>query len=290
MKANSHPEAKVEVSTLVADGDEPFGIQVEDKRIWQRGDVMERLLSIFSPLLLLIIWELLVKSELLDARFFPAPTSIIGTFGQLIVSGELPDHLVASIARIIVGFVMGAVPALILGVVMGLSPWIRAAINPMVAATFPIPKIAILPLIMLVFGLGEMSKYVVVAIAGFFLILVNTMAGVMNIDKIYLDVGKNFGASRKDMYLTIALPGSLPMIFAGIRLAWGISLLVIVAAEFVGAKAGLGYLIWQSWQTFSVEAMYVGLIVISFVGYVSSLILDELERVLIPWKTLHMAA
>jgi len=289
MGGGSFSEAKGRTGALVASDEDAPPIELERKRFWQRGDVGERLLSVFSPLLLLVVWEVLVRTGLLDARFFPAPSSIVGTFGNLVASGELLNHVTASIGRIIVGFVIGAIPALILGIVMGLSPWVRAAVNPMVAATYPIPKIAILPLIMLIFGLGEMSKYVIVSIAGFYLILINTMAGVMNIEKIYLDVGKNFGASRKDTYLTIALPGSLPMIFAGVRLAWGVSLLVIVAAEFVGAKNGIGYLIWQSWQTFSVEAMYVGLIVISILGYVSSLILDELERILIPWKSLHIA-
>lgn len=255
-----------------------------------RGDVAERLLSVFSPLLLLILWEILVRLGFLDARFFPAPTGIVSTFVAMIRSGELFVHLGASIVRIIWGFVMGATPAVFLGLIMGLSPIVRAAINPMVAATYPIPKIAVLPLIMLIFGLGEMSKYVIVAIGVFFLVLINTMAGVMNIEKIYLDVGKNFGASRKDMYLTIALPGALPLVFAGFRLGWGVALLLIVAAEFVGAKSGVGYLIWQSWQTFSVESMYVGLIVISILGYISSLILDELERILIPWKSLHLGA
>lgn len=274
---------------LLADSDNtPSDIQLEEKPFWRRGDITERLLSIFSPLLLLLVWEFLVRASLLDSRFFPAPTAVVETFGRLIASGELFHHLSVSLVRIIVGFAIGAVPALFLGVIMGLSPWIRAAINPMVAATFPIPKIAIFPLIMLIFGLGETSKYVVIAISGFFLILVNTMAGVMNIEKIYLEVGKNFGAGRKDMFLTIALPGSLPLILAGVRLAWGVSLLMIVAAEFVGAKAGIGYLIWQSWQTFNVEEMYVGLIAISMVGYVSSLILDEVERVFIPWKSLHL--
>ncbi len=260
------------------------------KRFHLRGDVTERLLSIFSPLLLLVLWEILVRTGLLDARFFPAPTGIVSTFVSLITSGELFTHLEASLGRIILGFLLGATPALFLGLIMGLSPIVRAAINPMVAATYPIPKIAILPLIMLIFGLGEMSKYVVVAIGVFYLVLINTMAGVMNIEKIYLDVGNNFGASRKDMYFTIALPGSLPLIFAGLRLGWGVALLLIVAAEFVGAKSGIGYLIWQSWQTFSVEAMYVGLIVISVLGYVSSLVLDELERILIPWKSLHLGS
>src|SRR5687768_14108215 len=153
----------------------------------------ERLLSIFSPILLLLLWEVLVQTGMLDKRFFPAPSSIVGTFTNLITSGELWKHLTASISRIAVGFVMGAIPAILLGITMGLFRWPRAFFSPMVAALYPIPKIAILPLIMLIFGLGEMSKYVIIAIGVFFLVLYNTWAGVMNIPHIYLDVGKNFG-------------------------------------------------------------------------------------------------
>jgi NitT/TauT family transport system permease protein len=244
----------------------------------------ERLLSIFSPVLLLILWEVLVQVGILDKRFFPAPSSIVGTFTNLVTSGELWKHLTASISRILIGFAMGAIPALLLGITMGLFRWPRAFFSPMIAALYPIPKIAILPLIMLIFGLGEPSKWVIIAIGVFFLVLYNTMAGVMNIPNIYLDVGKNFGASRAQFYWTIALPGALPLIFTGMKLAAGVALLIIVAAEFVGAKTGIGYLIWQSWQTFSVETMYVGLIVIAVLGYLVSLAMDELEHFLIPWR------
>lgn len=244
----------------------------------------ERLLSLFSPVLLLILWEVLVQTGALDKRFFPAPSSIVTTFSNLITSGELWKHLWASITRIVIGFALGAIPALLLGITMGLFRWPRAFFSPMVAALYPIPKIAILPLIMLIFGLGEQSKWVIIAIGVFFLVLYNTMAGVMNIPKIYLDVGKNFGASRAQFYWTIALPGALPLIFTGMKLAAGVALLIIVAAEFVGAKTGIGYLIWQSWQTFSVESMYVGLVVIAVLGYIVSLAMDELEHFLIPWR------
>jgi len=244
----------------------------------------ERMLSIFSPILLLLLWEVMVQTTLLDKRFFPAPSSIVGTFSNLITSGELWKHLTASISRIGVGFVMGTIPAILLGITMGLFRWPRAFFSPMVASLYPIPKIAILPLIMLIFGLGEMSKYVIIAIGVFFLVLYNTWAGVMNIPSIYLDVGKNFGASRLQFYWTIAIPGALPLIFTGLKLAAGVALLIIVAAEFVGAKTGIGYLIWQSWQTFSVETMYVGLVVIAILGYLVSLMMDELEHFLIPWR------
>jgi NitT/TauT family transport system permease protein len=202
----------------------------------------------------------------------------------MIRSGELLNHVNASLVRIGVGFIMGCVPGILLGIIMGLSRIVRAGINPMISATFPIPKIAILPLILLIFGLGEQSKYVIVAIGTFYFALINTMTGVMNIDKIYLDVGKNFGANRINIWRTVALPGALPMIFAGVKLGWGVALLLIVAAEFVGAKSGIGFLIWNSWQVFSIEQMFVGLIVISGIGFTSFLILDEVEKVVVPWK------
>lgn len=249
-----------------------------------RREFQERLVSLFSPLLLLILWELLVQFQILDFRFFSKPSTIAGYFWNMIRTGELLNHVNASLVRIGIGFLMGCVPGILLGIIMGLSRIVRAGINPMIAATFPIPKIAILPLILLIFGLGEQSKYVIVAIGTFYFALINTMTGVMNIDKIYLDVGKNFGASRVNIWRTVALPGALPMIFAGVKLGWGVALLLIVAAEFVGAKSGIGFLIWNSWQVFSIEQMFVGLIVISGIGFTSFLILDEVEKVVVPWK------
>jgi NitT/TauT family transport system permease protein len=149
---------------------------------------------------------------------------------------------------------------------------------------FPIPKIAMLPLIFLIFGLGEEAKYVSVSIGIVFLMLINTMAGVMAIDQIYFDVGKNFGASRWDFFRTVAVPGAMPGIVTGFQLSLTIALLVCVATEFVGAKSGLGYLIWNSWQTFSVATMYCGLVVCALLGVLFQVIVEVLERVLIPWK------
>lgn len=254
-----------------------------------KREFQERLVSLFSPLLLLVIWEVLVRVGILDHRFFSMPSTISGYFWNMLRSGEMATHLGASLARIGIGFLMGCIPGITLGIIMGLSRIVRAGLNPMIAATFPIPKIAILPLILLIFGLGEQSKYVIVAIGTFYFALINTMAGVMNIDKIYLDVGKNFGASRVNLWLTVALPGAMPMIFAGVKLGWGVALLLIVAAEFVGAKSGIGFLIWNSWQVFSIEQMFVGLLVISALGFISFLILDEVEKVVVPWKAATVA-
>lgn len=244
----------------------------------------EQLLALLSPVLLLAMWEALVRLGVLDARFFPAPSAIVGTFVSLAASGELVQHLEASLQRVLLGFVVGAAPALALGLVMGLSRWARAALNPIIAATYPLPKSAILPLVMLIFGLGDASKVALVAIGVFYLVLMNTMAGVLTIPPIFFDVGRNLGASRLQTFRTIALPGALPLVFAGLRLGLGLGLILIVIAEIVGARSGIGYLIWQAWTIFQVERMYVGLVVIAVLGWLAALGLDSLERALVPWK------
>lgn len=249
-----------------------------------RGTFIERLVSLASPLVLLLVWELLVRTRILDARFFPAPSNVLRTLFALVTSGVLLHEIGISLTRIGAGFALGATSGMALGLLMGVSRLVRAGVKPLVGVIYPIPKIAILPLVMLIFGLGELSKYVIVAIGVFFLVLLNTMAGVMNIDQIYRDVGRNFGARRSDVLLTIALPGALPLIVTGLRLAWGTALLLVVAAEFIAARSGLGYLIWNAWQTFAVEEMYAGLLAISALGLISFALLDMVERRLIPWK------
>lgn len=241
-------------------------------------------LSLLSPLSLLIIWEVLARTHLIDIRLFSCPTLILQTFFPLITSGDLPYNTYISVQRVIIGFVTGAIPGILLGIAMGLSPLVRSAFEPLIAATYPIPKLAIMPLILLIFGIGETSKVFTIAIGVFYLVVINTLAGVMNIDKIYLDVAKNFGASRKNFYLTVALPGAMPMIFAGLKLGMGMALILIVAAEMSAAKAGVGWMIWRSYDMFDIETMFVALIVLSALGYIFSLILDEIEKWVLPWK------
>jgi ABC-type nitrate/sulfonate/bicarbonate transport system permease component len=244
----------------------------------------DRIINIASPIGLLLLWELAGRAGVLDARFFPAPSAILKTMGELGASGELWMHTWASLRRLFWGFLLGGIPALLLGISMGLSRMLRAVIDPLVSATYPIPKSAIMPLLLLIFGLGEGSKVVMVAIGVFYPVLINSMAGVLEINKIYLDVGHNFRASRWQMFRTIALPGALPLILSGVKLGVGMGLILIAIAEMIGAKSGLGYMIWNAWEILSVETMYVGLLVIALLGFVFSLLLNELEHFAIPWK------
>ena len=244
----------------------------------------ERIISFLSPIALLLLWEVLARLGILDTRFFPAPSQILSTLLTMMTSGELLDDTLISMTRLAVGFLVGGIPALIIGVVMGLNSTLRAMIDPLIAATYPIPKSSILPLALLVLGLGEASKIFMVAIGVFYPIAMNSMAGVREINRVYLDVGHNFKASRWDVFRTIALPGAMPMIMTGVKLGVGMGLVLIAIAEMVGAKSGLGYLIWNAWETFAVDQMYVGLFVIALIGFALTLILNELEKILVPWK------
>jgi ABC-type nitrate/sulfonate/bicarbonate transport system permease component len=245
----------------------------------------ERLTGVLSPLVLIVLWELAARTNMIDTRFFPAPTAIVSKGLDLVQTGELWGHLSASLQRLLWGSLLGGIPALVIGIVMGLYRPIRAAIDPLISATYPVPKSAILPLILLIFGLGEASKIVMVALGVFYPVVINTVTGVMQIDKIYLDVGKNFRASRWQTFRTVALPGALPSIMAGVKLGVGMGLILIAIAEMVGAKTGIGFMIWDAWQVLSVETMYVGLIVISILGFLLTLILNEVQALVLPWKS-----
>ena len=244
----------------------------------------DRLMGVIAPLAVFVLWELLADTHLIDTRFFPAPSSIGKTFVKLLRSGDLETNTAVSLVRLFWGFVLGAIPALAIGLTMGLYRPIRVLVEPLVLGTYPIPKSAILPLILLIFGLGEPSKIVMVAIGVFYPVVINTMSGVLQIPKIYLDVGHNFGASRWEMFRTIALPGALPFIMTGVKLGAGMGLILIAIAEMIGAQSGLGYMIWNAWTILSVNTMYVGLITIALIGFVLTVGLNELERVLIPFR------
>jgi ABC-type nitrate/sulfonate/bicarbonate transport system permease component len=264
----------------------PKAAEVADVGEMQRISAQrrERLMSIGSPLGLLLAWELAARFGVIDVRFFPAPTTIIGALIDLTRSGELIEHVTISLQRIALGFLLGGIPAVIIGISMGISRPMRALIDPLISATFPIPKSALLPFILLIFGLGEMSKVVMVAIGVFFPIAINATAGVLQINQIYLDVGKSFKASKWDTFRTIALPGALPFIMTGVKLSAGIALILIAVTEMVGAKSGIGYMIWSAWEIFNVPKMYVGLFTIALIGFAVTFLLREVERWVIRWK------
>jgi NitT/TauT family transport system permease protein len=245
---------------------------------------LELVLTLAAPLLLLALWETLSRSAIIDPRFWPAPSSLWDTTKNLLQDGTLLANVRVSLGRILGGFALGALPAIVIGLAMGLFWPLRVFIMPIASAIYAVPKIAIVPLVLVVFGIGETSKYVIVALSIFFIVLLNTMAGVLAIDPSYRDVARNFGATPLDLFLTVALPGALPAIFTGLRLGFGFALLVIVGTEFIAAKDGIGRFIYDSYQILAIKPMFVGLIVTGLMGWLLTLIIDLIERLVVPWK------
>lgn len=241
-------------------------------------------LAVASPIALLAIWEMLSRTGIADPRFIPPPSVIIRTLGTMVDSGELPFHVWVSVRRILLGFTLGAIPAVILGLAMGLARPVRALLMPIVSALYPIPKIAIYPLIIFYLGIGEASKVSMVAVSIFFLVLLNTMAGVLGLDRAYFNIARAYGAGPREIFTTVALPGAMPAIFTGLKLGMGFALIVIVSTELLGSDAGIGFLIWRSYQIFAVDQMFVGLLVTAILGWLATISLDWLERLAIPWR------
>jgi ABC-type nitrate/sulfonate/bicarbonate transport system permease component len=249
------------------------------------GKWRERLLYLISPIGLLAIWQALIMLGFGDRRFIPAPSDIALRFWQLSASGELMTHVAVTLWRVLAGFFLGAAPAIAVGLFMAMFRPVRIFFDPLIAALFPIPKVALMPLLLLAFGFGDASKIALVATAVFFPVIVNTYAGAANIDKLYWDVARNYGASTWVMFSRVVFFGALPLIFAGLRIALAVSFVVLVAAEFVASKTGIGYLIWNSWELLQVDYMFVGILVIGVLGLITSALLQEIERKLIPWKS-----
>ena len=244
----------------------------------------EKLLPVVVVVLALTIWEWQVRTGRLSALFFPAPSVITLTFIRLLTSGELVSNMGATLSRLLTGFLLGGVLGLVLGFFMGWSQRLRVLIDPFIAATHPIPKIAVLPLIMIIFGIGESSKIVVVAVGAFFPMLINTMAGVRQISPIHFEVAKNYGASLIKVFTRVVVPGSLPLVLTGVRLALNIALLITIAVELVAAEKGLGAMVWFAWETLRTEELYASIAAVALLGICFNFFLQRLVVHLVPWQ------
>jgi ABC-type nitrate/sulfonate/bicarbonate transport system permease component len=241
-------------------------------------------ISILVLILLLVVWELLARSGGISTLFFPAPSRIGTALLRMLGDGELASNLAASLLRLVQGFILGAFPGLLLGLGMGWSPRIRAIMDPFIAAIHPIPKLAIFPLIMIIFGLGELSKIIAVAISAFFPVLINSMTGVRELSPVYFDVSRNYGASRWKTFTRVVIPGSLPTVLSGIRIGVNMALVITIAVELLSADKGLGVLIWFAWQTFRIEDLYVSLFITAILGIILNVLLHQITKKFVPWS------
>jgi ABC-type nitrate/sulfonate/bicarbonate transport system permease component len=243
-----------------------------------------RVVRVLALLGLLALWELLTRVGWVPALFLPSPLGVLRELIEMAWSGQILVHLGASLRRLLVGFAVGAGAGTSAGVVVGFFGLAEAVGQPLIAATFPIPKIALLPLLILWLGIGEASKVTVIALGVFFPMAINTHAGVRQADPLLIRAAVSFGAGRWSVIRKVVIPSALPMVFAGLKLGAGTALLLLVAAEMIGAESGIGFLVLQAGNLMETTKLMVGIVVLSLLGLLSHWALTWLERRVIPWR------
>jgi len=232
----------------------------------------------------LALWEIAPRVGLVDAVFLPPFSTVVDALGDLVVSGRLADHLGASLSRAVTGFAVALLVAVPLGVVIGWYRSVSVLLNPILEMFRNTAVLALLPVFVLVLGIGETSKVALVIYASVFPILLNTISGVRTVDPLLVKSARSLGLPTYRLFQKVILPAAVPTIFTGIRMAAASSVLVLIAAEMVGAKAGLGYLITASQLNFQIPNMYAGIVAISVVGLVFNGVLVAVEHRLSRWR------
>jgi NitT/TauT family transport system permease protein len=243
-----------------------------------------RTVRVLALLGLAVLWEAATRTGWVSSLFLPSPSGVLAEGLDMVRSGQLLVHLGTSLARLAWGFGIGAAAGISVGVAVGFFSLADAVVQPIIAATFPIPKIALLPLLILWLGIGEASKVAVVALGVFFPMAINTYAGVRQADPLLIRAAVSFGAGPWSVIRKVILPSALPMVFAGLKLGAGIALLLLVAAEQIAADAGIGFLILQSGNLMETTKLMVGIVVLSLLGVLSHWALGGLERAVIRWR------
>jgi ABC-type nitrate/sulfonate/bicarbonate transport system permease component len=232
----------------------------------------------------IILWEVGGRLGLIDEVFFPVPTRIVDSLLELSGEGIVTEQLWVTVQRVALGFAIGTIPAVVLGLLMGRVRWIEAIFDPLITVTYPIPHLATLPLLLVIFGLGSPPIIALAAIVCFYPAVVSSLAGVRQIDERLVLMARNMGASKRTVLLKIVLPGALPAVFAGLRLALGLALLGTVAGEFVASDTGIGAQTWQYWQVYQITNMYATLLVTVALGFVLITGAQWVERRFFGWS------
>jgi len=234
-------------------------------------------------LVVLLIWEFSVKSGLVQLFFFPAVSDVLVQFWKSMVSGEIPQHFVATIRRMVIGFGLGAGAGVLVGLALGLSVPLRTFFYPIVAAVYPLPKIALLSIFLVIFGIGDPPIIAAVTLSAFFPVLLNTLTGLRTVDPVLIRAARDLGASRLQITFKVVLFAALPMIFAGFRQSSAVSLIVVVAVEMYIGQSGAGYLLSWATEFFKINLLYANILAIGIFGILLFKLVDLIEYLVLPW-------
>jgi ABC-type nitrate/sulfonate/bicarbonate transport system permease component len=234
-------------------------------------------------LAILLLWQLAALSGA-TPEYLPGPLEILKNFFIALGSAELYQHAGASLGRALPGFALGAALGVALGLAAGVSRGFDGAFSPLVFLSYPVPKVVLLPLFMLWFGIGETSKILIIALACFYPVFINAYYGARSTQKILVWSALGMGASRAEVFRRIVVPSAAPQIFAGLRVSLALSFIVMFAAEMINARSGLGYLIKLAENNLRFDLMYVSLLSIAILGFAGDRLLGAIREKALAWQ------
>lgn len=247
----------------------------------RRRRIIETSLAIGVPAVLLALWQLAFWLEWIDQRFYPSPYEILTT--EQLRERALWVDVWRSVRRLLLGYGIGAGMGLLVGVLTGASRWIRAGLEPLLTALYTVPKLALIPVFLTIFGFGDRPRYMLVAVTVFFFVWISTMSAIATVDKNYLEAAASFRSTRWQTFRHVLWPAALPQIFVGLRIGSSVGVLILVGVELVLSSDGLGHIIEQGRILFLPQQTYVGIVLASLLGVIFSYSIRLLGRVVVRW-------
>lgn len=248
---------------------------------------MSTVRGLLSLVIVGLVWEIAGRSGRWPLILAPI-SDIWGKFLQLAAAGELERHVLVSLNEFFVGFAIAAVLGILLGIAIASSDAVKDFVDPWVSAVYATPTVALAPLFIFMFGIDAPSKMAVVFLLAIFPVVINTATGIRSTEQVYIEAARSFSASRGQIFTKVLIPSALPFIVAGLRLGIGRGLVGVVVGEFIGARAGLGYLIFRSSQAFQIDAMWVGVFLLAGTGVLAVIVLQKVERRMAPWRQFEL--
>jgi ABC-type nitrate/sulfonate/bicarbonate transport system permease component len=233
---------------------------------------------------LILVWQAGSSSGLIPELFLPSPMEVANALERLAVTGELWRDLAASLLRLAAGWTLGTLTGIAVGFAIGMFTLARSPLIALVSALFPIPKIALVPLFIIWFGIGEGSKIATLAIGVFFPTAINTYAGVDNVQRNLIVMGQSFNLSAWSIARKIVLPGALPSVLAGLRITISVAIILLIAAEMIGADSGIGAFILAAGNLYRTDNLIAGVVILSLIGLSLSALLSRIERGVFKWR------
>lgn len=253
-------------------------------RIPSESAAVRLLQTLWLPTLILVGWQLASTRGWINTFFFPPPTRVLAQAWAMTIDGELMRELASTLRRYSIGVTIGCACGIGCGLAMGLSTIARRALEPLVAGLYSTPKLALLPLVMLLLGIGDVSKIALISLVGFIFLASQTFDAIRGVDVAYVESAINHRAGLRRLIWRIYAPAVLPQVFTGLRMALTRSLVVAISIELVSGLDGIGAIIWQSWETLATERLYVGVSLAAAMGISMHWIVSRVEDRLVPWR------